>query len=279
MEKLLIIGGNAAGLTAASRAKRINPRLNVTVLEKLPHISYSTCGLPYLLSKLVTPQSLISYSPETFQKERDIDVHAHVRVESITPSQKRVAGIRVDTGTAVEFSFDRLLLATGVKPRIPSVPGTDLRNVFTLTNLEDALRVSEALERAGTVSVIGGGYVGLEVAECLRSSGKSVHIFERERHVLSSLDPDMAQIVEYELRRFGVNLAVNANVLALVGHEGRVNGIKTASGLGVTPTDVVLLDTGVEPNVILAKSAGIQIGPNGGISVDAHMETNLPGIY
>jgi NADPH-dependent 2,4-dienoyl-CoA reductase/sulfur reductase-like enzyme len=279
MDRILIIGGNAAGLTAASRAKRLDPRLDVTVLERLPHISYSTCGLPYFLAKLVSAESLISYTPESFQKERGIAVHTRVRVESVIPSRKRVQGVREDTGEAVEYPFDRLLLATGVKAKPPAIPGVDLTNVFTLMNLQDAMRLREALASAKQVAIVGAGYVGLEMAECLHSLGKSVHMFEKERQVLSTVDPDMAQIIEYELRRFGVQVRTSANVLALVGENGRVNGIKVASGLGITPVEVVLLDTGVEPNVSLARESGIQTGLTGGISVDAQMETNVPGIY
>src|SRR5262249_46622773 len=146
-------------------------------------------------------------------------------------------------------------------------------------NLQDAMRVREALTTASRVSLLGAGYVGLELAECLHARGKTVLMFERESQVLPSIDGDMAQIIEYELRRFGVQLCLNANVQALVGDNGSVNGIKTATGLGVTPTDMVILDTGVEPNVGLATDAGIHLGVNGGISVDAHMETNVPGVY
>src|SRR5262245_4246384 len=130
MEKILIIGGNAAGLSAASRAKRVHPQLDVTVLERLPQISYSTCGLPYLLARLVEADRLISYSPEAFEKERGVKVHSQVQVNAIVPGRKRVEATRTDTGEAVSFTFDRLLLATGVKPRVPSIPGTDLSNVF-----------------------------------------------------------------------------------------------------------------------------------------------------
>jgi len=161
VEKVLIIGGNAAGLTAAARAKRIDPRLDVTVLEQGPTISYSTCGIPYFLSKLVKADDLISYTPESFKEERDIHVRANTRVEEITPSRKRVAGTRSDTGEHVEFSFDRLLIATGVKPKLPDIPGTSLKNVFTLTNLEDALRIDATLGSAQRVAIVGAGYVGL----------------------------------------------------------------------------------------------------------------------
>ena len=282
MEKLVIIGGNAAGLTAAARAKRIDPRLNVTVLEKLPHISYSTCGIPYFLANVVTKESLISYSPETFEKERGIKVHTQVRVESVVPSRRRVEGTRVDTGEKVVFPFDRLLVATGVKPKHLDVPGTELENVFTLVNIGDAMRIREALGTVRSVVIVGGGYVGLELAECFHALGKAVHLFEKEPQVLSGIDPDMAQIIEYELRRFGVGVSLNAKLLALTGSasdSGRVIGVKTASGLGVTPADMVLLDTGVEPNTDLTAETDIRIGMAGGISVSANMETSVPGVY
>src|SRR5713101_8235295 len=140
MVKILIIGGNAAGLTAASRAKRIDPRLDVTVLEKGPHISYSTCGLQYYLANIVSASDLVSYTPETFEKERGIKVHNQTRVDDISPSRKLVKTTRTDTGEQAEFSYERLLLATGVKPKIPDIPGTELNNVFTLIDLQDAIR-------------------------------------------------------------------------------------------------------------------------------------------
>jgi NADPH-dependent 2,4-dienoyl-CoA reductase/sulfur reductase-like enzyme len=279
MEKILIIGGNAAGLTAASRAKRLDPRLNVTVLEKGPDISYSTCGIPYYLARMVRPEDLISYTPESFEKERGIKVHNNTRVDEISPSPKRVAATRMDTGERAEFSFDRLLIATGVKPKLPDIPGTDLKNVFTVIDLQDAIRINDALQKAARVAIIGAGYVGLEMAECLQTLGKTVHLYERELHVLPGMDPDMAQIIEYELRRFHVRVSVSAKVLALVGAEGHISGVKAASGLGIDPADMVLLDTGVVPNVDLARAAGIQTGVTGAISVDSHMETNVPGIF
>jgi NADPH-dependent 2,4-dienoyl-CoA reductase/sulfur reductase-like enzyme len=279
MENILIIGGNAAGLTAASRAKRVDPRLKVTVVEKGPHISYSTCGIPYYFAKMVTAEDLVSYTPESFEKERGIKVHHRTRVDEIIPSRKRVTATLTDTGERFELSYERLLIATGVKSKLPDIPGANLGNVFTIVDLQDAIRINEALSKAERVSIIGAGYVGLEVAECLHSLGKKVRLYEREPQVLPSIDRDMAQIIEYELQRFGVEIAVGANVLALVGHEGRVNGVKAASGLGIAPADMVLLDTGVEPNVDLAREAGVQIGVTGAISVNSHMETNVPGVY
>lgn len=279
MEKILIIGGNAAGLTAASRARRVDPRLNITVLEKSPYISYSTCGIPYYFAGMTTADELVSYTPESFERERGIKVHNHTCVNEIVPSRKRVFATRTDTGEHAEFSYERLLIATGVKPKLPDIPGTDLRNVFTIIDLQDAIRIKEALSRTQRVAIVGAGYVGLEVAECLQTLGKTVHLLERQPQVLPGIDRDMAQIIEYEVQRFGVRLSVGSRVLALVGSDGHVTGVKAASGLGIEPADMVLLDTGVVPNVDLAREAGIQTGVTGAISVNSHMETNVPGIF
>lgn len=279
MERIVIIGGNAAGLTAASRAKRLDPRLDITVLEQGPAISYSTCGIPYFLANIVKPADLISYTPESFEKERGIKAQVHTRVDAIVSSRKRVLGTRRDSGESIEFGYDRLLIATGVQPRVPDIPGTSLKNVFTLTNLEDALRINEVLASVQRIAILGAGYVGLEMAESLHAVGKTVLIYERESHVLPGIDDDMARIIEYELQRFGISLFTSAKVLALVGSENGVSGVKAASGLGIQPVDMVLLDTGVEPRVELAREAGIQIGLTGAISVNAHMETNVPGIF
>jgi len=279
VEKILIIGGNAAGLTAASRARRVDPRLNITVLEKSPYISYSTCGIPYYFAGMTTADELVSYTPESFERERGIKVHNHTCVNEIVPSRKRVFATRTDTGEHAEFSYERLLIATGVKPKLPDIPGTDLRNVFTIIDLQDAIRIKEALSRTQRVAIVGAGYVGLEVAECLQTLGKTVHLLERQPQVLPGIDRDMAQIIEYEVQRFGVRLSVGSRVLALVGSDGHVTGVKAASGLGIEPADMVLLDTGVVPNVDLAREAGIQTGVTGAISVNSHMETNVPGIF
>jgi NADPH-dependent 2,4-dienoyl-CoA reductase/sulfur reductase-like enzyme len=141
------------------------------------------------------------------------------------------------------------------------------------------LRIQEPLAAAARVAVIGAGYAGLEFAESLRSLGKAVTVFERESHVMPSLDPDMAQIIEFELRRFGVDLFTTSKVLALVGSDGRVTGVKSATSLGSVPADLVLLDTGVQPNTGLVQDTGIQVGLTGGIAVDEYMETSVPGVF
>ena len=279
MEKIVVIGGNAAGMTAASRARRLDPRLDITVLEKSPFISYSTCGIPYFLADEVSSEDLINFTPGTLRQERNIEAHTQVHVDSVLPSQKRVIAHRLDTGESVSFAFDRLLLATGVKPRLPDVPGTSLENVFGITTLEDAIRARKALDAARTVVIVGGGYVGLEMAESLRKMGKEVTIYEQSAQVLSSIDPDMSRIVEYELRRHGVAVRTGSRVEALVGEANRVTGIKAEGTLGFHPSEAVMLDTGVVPNAELSAEAGVRVGRTGSIAVNEYMETNVPGIF
>jgi NADPH-dependent 2,4-dienoyl-CoA reductase/sulfur reductase-like enzyme len=151
--------------------------------------------------------------------------------------------------------------------------------VFTVNTLQDAIEAKLAIDAADTISIVGAGYVGLEFADCLHRLGKKVHLFERELHVLPSVDGDMAKIIEYELQRFGVKVSVGAKVLALVGNDGKVNGVKAASGIGIQPSQMVLVDIGVEPSVDLAREAGVQLGITGAISVNRSMETNMPGIW
>lgn len=278
-ERIVVVGGNAAGLTAASRARRLDPRLDIVVLESGPDVAYSTCGTPYFLAGDVSPDDLIRMRPADFARERDIQVHTSTEVDRILPSQRRVIGHRTDSGEAVSFRFDRLLLATGVKPRLPDIPGTDLANVFAIVNLADALAVKPKLDACRRVGIVGGGYVGLELAETTRRLGKEVALYERQGHVLPAIDPDMSRIVEYELERHGVAVRAGSEVTALTGEAGHVCGIRTHHGLGVHPVDMALLDTGVAPNVDLARAAGVRIGEAGGIAVDPHMETNIPGVY
>ena len=277
--RILIIGGNAAGMTAASRAKRLDPRLDVTVLEKGPFISYSTCGIPYFMADEVSSDSLVTFTPASLKEKRDIRAHVHTHVEAVHPSRKRVEVRRQDTGEALTFRFDRLLLATGVRPAQPDIPGTSLENVFSITSLDDAIRIRPSLERAGRVAIVGGGYVGLEMAEALRKKNKRVTIFEQRDHVMPGVDADMARIIEYELLRHEVKIKTGLPVEALVGDGEHVTGVKTRESQMVSPADAVMLDTGVVPNVELSRDAGVRLGATGGIAVSEYMETNVPGIF
>ena len=277
--RIVIIGGNAAGMTAASRAKRLDPRLDVTVLEKGPFISYSTCGIPYFMADEVSSDALVAFTPARLKQKRDIEARVHAHVEAVHPSRKRVEVRRQDTGERLTFPFDRLVLATGVRPAHPGIPGTSLENVFSITSLEDAVRIRPSLDGAERVAIVGGGYVGLEMAEALRKKNKTVTIFEQRDHVMPGVDADMARIIEYELLRHEVKLRTGIPVEALVGEGKFVTGVKTRGSTGASPADAVMLDTGVVPNVELSREAGVRLGATGGIAVSEYMETNVPGIF
>lgn len=279
MDRIVVVGGNAAGMTAASRARRLDPRLRITVLEKSPTVSYSTCGIPYFVAGDVEADDLIAFTPARLRNERDIEARTRVAIDTVLPSRRRVEGARLDTGERVGWGYDRLLLATGVKPRLPEIPGTDLENVFSVTTLEDAVRLRPAVEAAERVVIVGAGYVGLEMAESLRRLGKGVTIFEARNQVMPSMDADMARIVEYELERHGVGVRTSSPVDALIGGDGRVTGVKSRGHPGAAAADAVLLDTGVVPNTALAGAAGVRIGATGAIAVNEYMETNVPGVY
>lgn len=277
--RIVIIGGNAAGMTAASRAKRLDSRLEVTILEKGPLISYSTCGIPYYIAEEVRSNDLVRFTPGTLRAERGIEAQVELEVETVLPSRKRVLGRRRDTGEFLEFPFDRLLLATGVRALDPGIPGTSLDGVFSLLSLADAIRVRPQLDRAHKIAIVGGGYVGLEMAEAMRKRGKAVTVFEKKAYVLPSTDPDMSRIVEYELRRHGVELRLATPVEALIGKDSQVTAVKTAGSLGLSPADAVMLDVGVTPNVELCAKAGIRLGETGGVAVNEYLETSVPSVF
>ena len=277
--RIVIIGGNAAGMSAASRAKRLDPRLDVTVLEKSGFISYSTCGIPYFMADEVSSDDLVTFTPARLKQERDIEAQVHAHVAAVHPSRKRVEVRREDTGQTLTFPFDRLLLATGVRPAPPDIPGTSLENVFSIASLDDAIRIRPALDSAEKVAIVGGGYVGLEMAEALRKKNKSVTIFEQGDHLMPGVDADMARIIEYELLRHEVNVRTGIPVEALTGDAKHVTGVKIRGSANPFPTDAVMLDTGVVPNVELSREAGIRLGATGGVAVSEYMETNVPGIF
>ena len=257
--RLVVIGGVAAGLSAAARARRIDPGLEIVVLEKGAHISYGACGLPYYLEGRVRrAEQLITYTPEYFRKERSIEVRTGARVVSISHPRREVA---LDNGERVHY--DRLVVATGARPHTAGFEGATLPHVFTLHTLADAERLKAYLrdKQPKQALVVGAGYIGLEVADALRRNGLAVTVVEQGAHVLGRADAELTRTVRERLERFRVDLQLNTRVSDLAGR------------------DLVILATGLRPNVEIAAEAGVELGRTGAIRVDEHMETNLPGIY
>jgi len=263
---LVVIGGVAAGLSAAARARRLDPNLEIIVLEKGAAISYGACGLPYLVEGRVRrAEDLIVYTPEYFRKERRIDVRTGARVVSIAHARREVA---LESGAKVRY--DRLVLGTGARCDTCGMPGVAQPHVFTLHTLDDAERMRRFLteKRPRRAVVIGAGYIGVEAADALRRHGLRVTVLERSDNALLRDDAALTLAVRRVLEEYGVELRLGIDVKSI--EPDRVAGV---------PCDMVVMAAGFKPNVELAADAGIEIGRTGAIRTTPHMETNLPGVY
>jgi NADPH-dependent 2,4-dienoyl-CoA reductase/sulfur reductase-like enzyme len=259
--RLLVIGGVAAGLSAAARARRIDPSLEIVVLEKGADVSYGACGLPYYLEGRVTrAEQLIVHTPEYFRKERNIAVRTGSRVVSISHARREVT---LDGARGERVHYDRLVIATGARPRPPDFEGAALPHVFALHTLADGERLKAYLRdrQPKRAVVIGAGYIGLESADALRRNGLAVTVVEQSGHVLGREDAWITKAVGERLERFRVELQLNTRVADVERYE------------------LAIVATGLQPNVQIAADAGIETGRTGAIRVDEHMETNLPGVY
>jgi CoA-dependent NAD(P)H sulfur oxidoreductase len=281
-ERLVVVGGVAAGLSAASAARRANPRLEIVVYEKGPDISYSACGLPYFISGAVRQaDDLRVYSPEFFRERRNIQVLTHHEVGEISPSRHR-ATVAGAGGRETEVHYDHLILATGAEPDRPEIPGIDLPGVFHLNDLQSALALRRFLEaeRPAKTVIIGGGYIGLEAAEALAARGIQVTLVERSSTLFESVDDEISALVDAELVSRGAKAARGATVTALLGGSGgRVRRLVWDGGAaGGADVDFVVLASGVRPRTRLAEQAGIQLGPTGAIAVNEYMETSAAAV-
>lgn len=279
-DRILVVGGNAAGMTAASRAKRLDPSLSVAILEAGPRIAYSICGLPFAVAGLTGFGDLELFTPETLKNERGIDAWVNREAIDIEPSRRRVIALNRATGERESHSYDKLLLATGYRPLSPEIEGTALRGVFTASRLEDGEAILSWIASARRAVILGGGYVGLELAEALVERGLAVTVVERSESLLPSLDGDMARLVEGELERKGAQVLTRRIARRISGtSEGRVEAVELETGGLRLPADMVFADVGVAPRVDLAGRAGIRLGPSGAIAVSDRLETSASSVY
>lgn len=276
--RLVVIGGTAAGASAAAKARRVSQDLEIIVLEKSGFVSYGSCGLPYLIGGVVPDyRKLIVRMPEQFGKS-GVQVRIHHEVTHIDPERRQVEVRNLEEDTAFELSFDQLVVATGGAASRPPIPGIELPGIFTLRTIEDGLAIKDwlARQRPQCAVVVGGGYVGLEMAEAFRTLGLEVTVVEMLPQVMPNMDPDMVALIQEELVRQGVDLRLEHKV---EGFEGTDRVRAVIAGGENFPADVVLLAIGVRPNVALARDAGLALGPTGAVAVDDHQRTNLPGIF
>ena len=279
-ERILVVGGNAAGMTAASRAKRLDPALRITILESGRFISYSICGLPYALTGEVgRHEDLVAFTPQALKEERGLEARLRVQVQEILPGRRVILCRHLEAEGEFELEYDRLVLATGYVPRLPRIEGTGLEGVFTVSRLEHGIAIGERLRQgqARRAAVVGGGYIGLMMAQALRTRGLEVLLLERNRHLYNQVDDEIALEIEQELGRQGVELLLGTAVHSLRGSQGRLEAVEAGGKLHAV--DLALLDVGVAPHTELARGSGIPCGMSGAVEVDERGQTLACGIY
>ena len=285
---IVVIGASAAGLKAACRARRLLPDAKVKVVEKGKYISYSACGLPYFLSgdvdsfrELNTTAYDVVKDPEYFLHTKDVEVLTETLAEHIEADKKVLLCCNLIEGESFSLKYDKLVIAAGANPVVPPIPGADLPGVYTFTKAEDAIELRKGLQtgQIGKAAVIGAGFIGCELTEAFTAMwGVETVLFEMlDRPLAKMLDPEMAAIVMREFSRNEIETHFGSAIKAIEG-AGDTLKIITADG-EFDGFDRVIIAAGVRPSVKLAETAGIVLGPLGGIKVDERMQTSVPGIY
>ncbi|MBM4102597.1 MAG: CoA-disulfide reductase [Planctomycetes bacterium] len=278
--KIVIIGGVAGGASAAARARRLSESAEIILLERGPHISFANCGLPYHIGGVIKErQKLLVQTPEAMKKRFNIDVRVNTEAVKIDLAQKHVViKNRADNREYTE-TYDYLILSPGAEPIRPPLPGADGPNVFTLRNMADMDAIIQFIQtiKPRRAVVVGGGYIGLEMAENLIHRGIPVTLVELEKQVMSPADPEMAFPLHQELKLAGVDLRLGVSVTAIHG-GGNALSVQLSSGDQIA-CGLAILSVGVRPDSKLAKDAGLNVGPRGAIAVNNFMQTSDPAVY
>jgi NADPH-dependent 2,4-dienoyl-CoA reductase/sulfur reductase-like enzyme len=299
MTTFVVVGGDAAGMSAASKAKRDDPDLDVVVFEKGEWVSYGACGLPYYIKgEIQSLDELVSVTPEEFREERDVDLRTGHEVVDIDPDDRTVTARH--SGGEVHQSYDALLVATGSDAVTPPIDGVDRDGVYTLGSMSDGKELRDYVSRAraeedlqqpdrgpacqfletcnGPVGIVGGGYIGVEMAEALAANDFEVHLFQRGDRLLKPFSEATSETVLDHLRDQGVAVYLGAEVEALAG--GSTDAVEAVvTGDDRVPVEMVLVGTGVRPRTTLAADAGVELGATGAIATDRYRETNVPDVY
>ncbi len=271
--KTIIIGGVAAGMSAATRLRRLQETSEITVYEMGENVSYANCGLPYFISDTISDRaSLLLQTPESLHARFKLDVKTNHKVVAIDKDARQVTVQNLTTGETFEDQYDHLVLATGAKPRKPNIPG--IEHALTLRDVEDADALKKAAlnSKTKTAVIIGGGFIGIETAENLVHAGFSVHLVQRGNHILGQAEPEIVEVMQKHLESNGIKLHLNSSVTAITDSTALVNGTEIV-------TDLVISAAGVEPDNQLAKDAGLRFGETGGLWVDQQQRTSDTNIF
>ena len=276
--KAIVIGGVAAGMSAASKLRRMQPEAEITVYEKGGFLSYGACGLPYYIGDFNTdPGRLIARTQDQY-REMKIDCRLHHEVLKVDPAAKKVRVRDLASGREFEDSYDRLMIAAGCNSVIPKFPGADLPSVFYLRSMEDGLLLREIahLDAVHHVAVIGGGYIGVEVTEALVHLGKTVTMIEAGDRIMNTFEPEFSELAAQELERNGVRIMIQSPVTAI---EETGNSRTVRTGKGDVTCDIVIMAVGVIPATGFLRETGIRMARNGALIVDREMRTSLEDVW
>ncbi|MDP9219843.1 MAG: FAD-dependent oxidoreductase [Actinomycetota bacterium] len=279
--RLVVIGGGAAGMSAASAARRMDPAAEIVVLEAGQYVAYGVCGIPYFLAGVVErPEDLLAYPQQYFREKRRIDLRLGAAVTALDPGRHTVRYRQ--GGEDVSLRYHRLIVAAGSRPIVPPLPGLDDDMVFTVRSLADAITLRSQLDagRIGRALIVGGGYIGLEMAEALHARGASVTVVEMLPQVMPNVDPEVADLVEAEVRRHGVDLRLRTRLEQVRRENGRLAAVVSGpNGVSSLSVDAVILAVGVRGDGGVAAAAGAATEPGGALLVDEGMRTSLPDVF
>lgn len=298
--KVVIVGGVAGGATAAARLRRLDEQAEIIIIERTHYVSYANCGLPYYIGGAITDKNKLTLqTPESFRARFNIDVRVDQEVTSINREAKQVKIHNLATDEVYTETYDKLILSPGAHPVMPNLPGINSSRIFTLRTVEDTFGIAEYLEKVQAeranqalaqskplrATVVGGGFIGLEMAENLVERGANVTLLQRPNHLMHSLDPDIASLLHNRMREAGITLKLGADVTGFSETANEIStsfknkGDETGATGQTVASDLVILAIGVVPENKLAKDAGLELGIKGSIKVNEHLLTNDPDIY
>lgn len=279
--KIVIIGGVAAGAKAAAKAKRLIPEAEINLYTQDTHVSYSACGLPYYIEgNFDDYRMLLVRSPEEFEQQ-GIHIHLQNKVTKILPHYKQVLVDDLINKKVFLVDYDKLIIATGARPFIPNIENLNLKNVYTLRTIEDGINIKETMKSCKKITVIGGGYIGIELLEAFVKQGVFVNLIEASQYLMPNLDTEMSHLLKNSLSTINnsrFNIYTGEKVTRFSGDNNGIKKVITETGLEID-SDMVVIAAGVVPNVEIAADAGIKLGVTGAIETDCNMKTNIEDIY